>query len=285
MCKIKLCSICQHFYCFVNYSGLLSHLQLYKLMETFLCVYYCLKTPWVCGLVPSSPGRARLCPSPSSTHESSGQARFFSSSQWREQALSCLRVWLPQLHRAVTWSHTTRLWRWMSWGRSENSLWSTQRYICLRKVPSPLCRPSVQLVRKPAPACTEVNHPARPAHGGRPCACTKTTGNMQGPMGSGWPTYPSHPHPHTVAAQRAERRGTQAACHYTRESEGGGLEPEVSAGTLTFLSLSFLICKTRARLPFSGLIRGNVCKPSSPVRTHGRHPMKGSSAFWDANVT
>lgn len=38
-----------------------------------------------------------------------------------------------------------------------------------------------------------------------------------------------------------------------RRAGAGGLGRD-----LTSLSLSFLICKIRARLPFSGLIRGNV---------------------------
>lgn len=59
--------------------------------------------------------------------------------------------------------------------------------------------------------------------------------------------------------------------------QGWSLRP--LATTLTSLSLGFLICKTRARPPFSGLIRDNVWKPSSSVPVYGRCSVKGGSAF------
>ena len=44
MYNIKFCSICQHFSHFVNYSGLISHLQFYKLVETFPFISHGLET-------------------------------------------------------------------------------------------------------------------------------------------------------------------------------------------------------------------------------------------------
>lgn len=52
------------------------------------------------------------------------------------------------------------------------------------------------------------------------------------------------------------------------------------ARTVTSLSLSFLICKTRGRPPFSGFTREGVWKQSSPApASHSRPSMKDSCAF------